>query len=228
MRGILILDSRWRWTRFAARPRTRDSRIYPAAKNAVSPLPSAAAKADILLLDEPTNISMPSLVSWLEQHLQKYEEHISRLLNDDTFATTCGWILELDRGEGIPWKGNYSSWLEQKQVASQRSKRPRTKRAKTLERELEWIAGRRRAVTRNRNARINDYEKMVATESEKPAKSLRSLSRRRRLGDVVIEAHGVFESTATRAVRELNFHCRRAASSASSGRHGAGKTLCFA
>src|SRR6478735_1403085 len=150
-------------------------------------------KPDILLLDEPTNHLDAESVSWLEQHLQKYEGTIIAVTHDRYFLdNVAGWILELDRGEGIPWKGNYSSWLEQKQGRLAQEQKTEDKRAKTLERELEWIRMSPKGRHAKSKARINDYEKMVATESEKRSEELEIfIPPGERLGDIVIESHKV-------------------------------------
>ena len=150
-------------------------------------------KPDILLLDEPTNHLDAESVGWLEQHLQKYEGTIIAVTHDRYFLDNiAGWILELDRGQGIPYQGNYSSWLEQKSVRLAQEERIEDKLQKTLERELEWIRMSPKGRHAKSKARINDYEAMVATESEKHADDLEIyIPPGPRLGDVVIEAHGV-------------------------------------
>src|SRR5215470_3392757 len=117
---------------------------------------------DILLLDEPTNHLDAESVQWLEQHLQKYEGTVIAVTHDRYFLdNVAGWILELDRGEGIPWKGNYSSWLEQKQERLRKEERAESQRQKTLERELEWIRMSPKARHAKSKARINAYESML-------------------------------------------------------------------
>ncbi|HEX9961866.1 MAG TPA: ATP-binding cassette domain-containing protein, partial [Pyrinomonadaceae bacterium] len=150
-------------------------------------------KPDILLLDEPTNHLDAETVAWLEQHLQKYEGTIIAVTHDRYFLdNVAGWILELDRGEGIPWKGNYSSWLEQKQNRLAQEQKTEDKRQKTLERELEWIRMSPKGRHAKSKARINDYEQMVAEGSEKRAEDLEIfIPPGERLGDIVIEAHNV-------------------------------------
>src|SRR5215213_1157614 len=150
-------------------------------------------KPDILLLDEPTNHLDAESVSWLEQHLQKYEGTIIAVTHDRYFLDNiAGWILELDRGQGIPYQGNYSSWLDQKSTRLAQEERKEDKLQKTLERELEWIRMSPKGRHAKSKARINDYEAMVATESEKHADDLEIyIPPGPRLGDTVIEAHGV-------------------------------------
>ena len=150
-------------------------------------------KPDILLLDEPTNHLDAETVAWLEQHLQKYEGTIIAVTHDRYFLdNVAGWILELDRGEGIPWKGNYSSWLEQKEKRLAGEQKSEDKRRKTLERELEWIRMSPKGRHAKSKARINDYEKLVNQDTEKRQEDLEIyIPPGERLGDIVIEAHDV-------------------------------------
>ena len=187
-------------------------------------------KPDILLLDEPTNHLDAESVSWLEQHLQKYEGTIIAVTHDRYFLdNVAGWILELDRGEGIPWKGNYSSWLEQKQARLAQEQKTEDKRAKTLERELEWIRMSPKGRHAKSKARINDYEKMVATESEKRSEELEIfIPPGERLGDVVIEAHGVSKTYGDKVLFEnLEFSLPPGGIVGVIGPNGAGKTTLF-
>jgi ATP-binding cassette ChvD family protein len=187
-------------------------------------------KPDILLLDEPTNHLDAESVAWLEQHLQKYEGTILAVTHDRYFLdNVAGWILELDRGEGIPWKGNYSSWLEQKQGRLAQEQKTEDKRAKTLERELEWIRMSPKGRHAKSKARINDYEKMVATESEKRSEELEIfIPPGERLGDVVIEAHGVSKAYGDRLLFEdLEFSLPPGGIVGVIGPNGAGKTTLF-
>lgn len=187
-------------------------------------------KPDILLLDEPTNHLDAESVSWLEQHLQKYEGTIIAVTHDRYFLdNVAGWILELDRGEGIPWKGNYSSWLEQKQGRLAQEQKTEDKRAKTLERELEWIRMSPKGRHAKSKARINDYEKMVATESEKRSEDLEIfIPPGPRLGDVVVEAHGVSKAYADKLLFEnLEFSLPPGGIVGVIGPNGAGKTTLF-
>ena len=187
-------------------------------------------KPDILLLDEPTNHLDAESVSWLEQHLQKYEGTIIAVTHDRYFLdNVAGWILELDRGEGIPWKGNYSSWLEQKQGRLAQEQKTEDKRAKTLERELEWIRMSPKGRHAKSKARINDYEKLVATESEKRSEELEIfIPPGPRLGDVVVEAHGVSKAYGDRLLFEnLEFSLPPGGIVGVIGPNGAGKTTLF-
>src|ERR687886_112174 len=150
-------------------------------------------KPDILLLDEPTNHLDAESVAWLEQHLQKYPGTVIAVTHDRYFLdNVAGWILELDRGEGIPWKGNYSSWLEQKQERLRREEKQESERQKTLERELEWIRMAPKARHAKGKARITRYEQLLGAEQEKAAEDLEIyIPPGPRLGDLVVEFKGV-------------------------------------
>jgi len=150
-------------------------------------------KPDILLLDEPTNHLDAESVAWLEQHLQRYEGTVIAVTHDRYFLdNVAGWILELDRGEGIPWKGNYSSWLEQKQERLRREEKAESARQKTLEHELEWIRMSPKGRHAKSQARISAYEKLLGDEGQKREKEIELyIPPGPRLGDVVIEADGV-------------------------------------
>ncbi len=187
-------------------------------------------KPDILLLDEPTNHLDAETVAWLEQHLQRYEGTIIAVTHDRYFLdNVAGWILELDRGEGIPYQGNYSSWLEQKQQRLAKEQKQDDKRAKTLERELEWIRMSPKGRHAKSKARINDYEKLVAEESEKRNETLELfIPPGERLGDVVIEAHGVSKAFGDKLLFEnLEFSLPRGGIVGVIGANGAGKTTLF-
>ena len=187
-------------------------------------------KPDILLLDEPTNHLDAESVAWLEQHLQRYEGTVIAVTHDRYFLdNVAGWILELDRGEGIPWKGNYSSWLEQKQNRLAQEQKTEDKRQKTLERELEWIRMSPKGRHAKSKARINDYEKMVATESEQRSEELEIfIPPGPRLGDVVIEAHGVSKGYGDKLLFEdLDFSLPPGGIVGVIGPNGAGKTTLF-
>ena len=150
-------------------------------------------KPDILLLDEPTNHLDAETVAWLEQHLQQYEGTVIAVTHDRYFLdNVAGWILELDRGAGIPWKGNYSSWLEQKQERLRQEQKQETERQKTLQRELEWIHMAPRARHAKGKARINAYEQLLTARQEDVARDLEIyIPPGPRLGDAVIEAKGL-------------------------------------
>ena len=150
-------------------------------------------KPDILLLDEPTNHLDAESVAWLEHHLQGYPGTVIAVTHDRYFLdNVAGWILELDRGEGIPWKGNYSSWLEQKQQRLSQEEKSESERQKTLQRELEWIRMSPKGRHAKGKARITSYEQLLSLESEKHAKDLEIyIPPGSRLGNVVIEADNV-------------------------------------
>src|ERR1044071_1579525 len=161
-------------------------------------------KPDILLLDEPTNHLDAESVAWLEPHLQRYAGTVIAVTHDRYFLdNVAGWILELDRGEGIPWKGNYSSWLEQKQERLRREEKQESDRQKTLERELEWIRMAPKARHAKSKARISSYEALVAQQSEARARELEIyIPPGPRLGAVVIEADGVSKAYGDRLLVE--------------------------
>ena len=187
-------------------------------------------KPDILLLDEPTNHLDAETVGWLEQHLKKYEGTIIAVTHDRYFLDNiAGWILELDRGQGIPYQGNYSSWLDQKSTRLAQEARSEDKLQKTLERELEWIRMSPKGRHAKSKARINDYEAMVATESEKHADDLEIyIPPGPRLGDIVIEAHKVSKSYGdTVLFEDLEFSLPKGGIVGVIGPNGAGKTTLF-
>jgi len=148
---------------------------------------------DILLLDEPTNHLDAESVAWLERHLQQYKGTVIAVTHDRYFLdNVAGWILELDRGYGIPWRGNYSSWLEQKQERIRKEEQAESKRLKTLERELEWIHMSPKARQSKGKARVTAYENLLSQESEKRREDLEIyIPPGPRLGDVVINFNGV-------------------------------------
>jgi ATP-binding cassette ChvD family protein len=227
------LDSRLEMAMDALRcppPETPIKNLSGGEKRRVALCRLLLQKPDILLLDEPTNHLDAETVSWLEQHLQKYEGTIIAVTHDRYFLdNVAGWILELDRGEGIPWKGNYSSWLEQKQNRLAQEQKTEDKRAKTLERELEWIRMSPKGRHAKSKARINDYEKMVATESEKRSEELEIfIPPGPRLGDVVVEAHGVSKAYGDKLLFDnLEFSLPPGGIVGVIGPNGAGKTTLF-
>ncbi len=187
-------------------------------------------KPDILLLDEPTNHLDAETVAWLEQYLQKYEGTVIAVTHDRYFLdNVAGWILELDRGEGIPWKGNYSSWLEQKQNRLKGEEKAEDKRQKTLERELEWIRMSPKGRHAKSKARINDYENLVSQEAEKRAEDLEIfIPAGERLGDTVIEAQQAAKSYDDKLLFEnLEFSLPPGGIVGVIGPNGAGKTTLF-
>jgi sulfate-transporting ATPase len=187
-------------------------------------------KPDILLLDEPTNHLDAESVAWLEQHLQQYAGTVIAVTHDRYFLdNVAGWILELDRGEGIPWKGNYSSWLEQKQERLRREEKQESERRKTLERELEWIRMAPKARHAKSKARINSYEALLAQQNEQRSRELEIyIPPGPRLGAVVIEADGVSKAYGERLLVEgLTFKLPPGGIVGVIGPNGAGKTTLF-
>ena len=187
-------------------------------------------KPDILLLDEPTNHLDTESVAWLEQHLQRYAGTVIAVTHDRYFLdNVAGWILELDRGEGIPWKGNYSSWLEQKQKRLQIEGKGESKRRKTLERELEWIRMSPKGRHAKAKARISAYESLLSQENEKREKDLEIyIPPGPRLGEMVIEATNVSKAYGDRLLIEgLAFSIPSGAIVGVIGPNGAGKTTLF-
>src|SRR5918993_354846 len=187
-------------------------------------------KPDILLLDEPTNHLDAESVGWLERHLQEYAGTVIAVTHDRYFLdNVAGWILELDRGEGIPWKGNYTSWLEQKQERLRRQEKQGSERQKTLERELEWIRMAPRARHAKSKARINSYEALLNQQNEQRARELEIyIPAGPRLGSVVIEADGVSKAYGDRLLVEgMTFKLPPGGIVGVIGPNGAGKTTLF-
>jgi energy-dependent translational throttle protein EttA len=185
---------------------------------------------DILLLDEPTNHLDAETVSWLEQHLRRYAGTVIAVTHDRYFLdNVAGWILELDRGEGIPWKGNYSSWLEQKQNRLRVEEKTESERQKTLQRELEWIRMSPKGRHAKAKARITSYENLLSQETEKQAKELEIyIPPGPRLGDVVIEAKNVSKAYGDLVLLEdLSFSLPPGGIIGIIGPNGAGKTTLF-
>ncbi len=187
-------------------------------------------KPDILLLDEPTNHLDAESVAWLEHHLQRYEGTIIAVTHDRYFLDNiAGWILELDHGRGIPYEGNYTSWLEQKSARLAQEARSEDKLQKTLDRELEWIRMGTKGRHAKGKARIRDYEELVATKSEERADTLEIyIPPGPRLGDIVIEAHGVSKGYDNKVLFEnLEFSLPKGGIVGVIGPNGAGKTTLF-
>src|SRR6267142_784559 len=187
-------------------------------------------KPDILLLDEPTNHLDAESVAWLEHHLQSYAGTIIAVTHDRYFLdNVAGWILELDRGAGIPWKGNYTSWLEQKQERLRREEKSESDRQKTLQRELEWIRMSPKARHAKGKARLNAYEKLIGAEGrEKEEKLELYIPPGPRLGNKVIEANGVAKGYGDKLLYEnLSFILPPAGIVGIIGPNGAGKTTLF-
>ncbi|MFP4476161.1 MAG: energy-dependent translational throttle protein EttA [Desulfatibacillaceae bacterium] len=182
---------------------------------------------DILLLDEPTNHLDAESVAWLEHHLQQYRGTVIAVTHDRYFLdNVAGWILELDRGHGIPWKGNYSSWLEQKQNRLAREEKAESRRVKTLERELEWIRMTPKARHAKSKARVKAYENLLARETEERREHMQIyIPAGPRLGDVVIEAENVTRAFDSRVVvDDLSFVVEPGSIVGVIGPNGAGKT----
>jgi ATP-binding cassette ChvD family protein len=185
---------------------------------------------DVLLLDEPTNHLDAESVAWLEQHLSQYKGTVLAVTHDRYFLdNVAGWILELDRGEGIPFKGNYSSWLEQKQQRLKLEEKQESKRQKALSEELEWVRMNPKGRHAKSKARIAAYDKMLAGESEKRDDELEIfIPSGPRLGDVAIEAHNVSKAYGDNLLcEEMNFSLPHGGIIGVIGPNGAGKTTLF-
>ena len=187
-------------------------------------------KPDVLLLDEPTNHLDAESIDWLEQHLQQYEGTVIAVTHDRYFLdNVAGWILELDRGEGIPWKGNYSSWLEQKTQRLAMEEKTESKRQKTLQRELEWVRMAPKARQAKGKARLNSYDKLLnETVKEKEEKLEIFIPNGPRLGNKVIEAQHVAKAFGDKLLfDDLNFMLPPNGIVGVIGPNGAGKTTLF-
>jgi len=185
---------------------------------------------DILLLDEPTNHLDAESVAWLEQHLQQYAGTVIAVTHDRYFLdNVAGWILELDRGVGIPWQGNYSSWLEQKQQRLRQEGKKEAQRQRTLNRELEWIKMAPKAKQTKSKARVNAYEKLLSQDTEQVQKDLEIyIPPGPRLGDVVVQAKGVAKSFADKLLYDdLTFDLPPGGIVGVIGANGTGKTTLF-
>ena len=185
---------------------------------------------DVLLLDEPTNHLDTESIQWLEAHLQQYKGTVIAVTHDRYFLdNVAGWILELDRGEGIPWKGNYSSWLDQKSKRLMQEEKQESKRRRTLERELEWVRMAPKARHAKSKARLSAYEKMLNEDGRSKEEKLEIyIPNGPRLGDKVIEAVGVKKGYGERILfEELNFKLPPAGIVGVIGPNGAGKTTLF-
>ncbi len=185
---------------------------------------------DVLLLDEPTNHLDAESIDWLEQHLRQYPGTVIAITHDRYFLDhVAGWILELDRGEGIPWKGNYSGWLEQKTKRLEMEEKQESKRRKTLERELEWVRMSPAGRHAKSKARLSAYDKMMNEDTKQKEEKLEIfIPNGPRLGDVVIEAHDVSKAFGDRVLYEgLNFSLPPAGIVGVIGPNGTGKTTLF-
>ncbi|GBL40028.1 MAG: energy-dependent translational throttle protein EttA [Nitrospiraceae bacterium] len=185
---------------------------------------------DILLLDEPTNHLDAESVQWLEQHLQQYKGTVIAVTHDRYFLdNVAGWILELDRGHGIPFQGNYTAWLEQKQVRLEKEEKAESKRRKSLEHELEWIRMSPKGRQSKGKARLNRYEELVNQKQEEQAADLEIyIPPGPRLGDVVVEANGLSKAYGDKVLYEnVNFSLPKGGIVGVIGPNGAGKTTMF-
>jgi ATP-binding cassette ChvD family protein len=185
---------------------------------------------DVLLLDEPTNHLDAESIDWLEQHLKQYKGTVIAVTHDRYFLdNVAGWILELDRGEGIPWKGNYSSWLDQKSKRLAQEEKTESKRQKTLERELEWARMAPKARHAKSKARLANYEKLASEETKEREERLELfIPPGPRLGNIVIEANGVTKAYGDKVLFEnLSFSLPPAGIVGIIGPNGAGKTTLF-
>ncbi len=187
-------------------------------------------KPDVLLLDEPTNHLDAESVGWLEQHLARYEGTVIAVTHDRYFLdNVAGWILELDRGEGIPFEGNYSSWLEQKQKRLETEEKQESKRQRTLKQELEWIRENPKGRRKKSKARINQYEELLSEDRKKRREDMEIfIPAGPRLGDKVIEAKGVRKGYDDKLlVENMNFSLPPGGIVGVIGPNGAGKTTLF-
>ena len=194
--GTSTRSSSWRWTRCAARRRTPTSTTLSGGeRRRVALCRLLLQSPDLLLLDEPTNHLDAESVAWLERFLKDYTGTVVAVTHDRYFLdNVAGWILELDRGSGIPWKGNYSSWLEQKQSRLAQEEKTESKRQKTLQRELEWIRMSPRARQAKGKARLNAYEELLAEDTAQKIDTVEIyIPPGPRLGDIVVEARGLQE-----------------------------------
>ncbi|RQW87515.1 MAG: energy-dependent translational throttle protein EttA [Geobacter sp.] len=227
------LDSRLEMAMDALRcppPETKTATLSGGEKRRVALCRLLLQQPDILLLDEPTNHLDAESVAWLEHHLQRYPGTIIAVTHDRYFLdNVAGWILELDRGEGIPWKGNYSSWLDQKQEKLRQEEKSESERRKTLQRELEWIRMSPKGRHAKGRARITSYEDLLGQEGEKRAKDLEIyIPPGPRLGKTVVEVQGVSKAYGDQLlVEEMSFNLPPGGIVGIIGPNGAGKTTLF-
>ena len=236
-----IIDSTDAWNIDSKLDRTMDALHFPPGDWKVDTLSGGERrrvalcrlllqKPDVLLLDEPTNHLDAESIDWLEQHLQQYEGTVIAVTHDRYFLDDVSeWILELDRGEGIPWKGNYSSWLEQKTKRMEQEEKVASKRRKTLERELEWVRMAPKARQAKGKARLNAYDAMLNQEQKEREEKLEIfIPNGPRLGNKVLEAHDVCKSFGDKVLfKNLNFMLPPNGIVGIIGPNGAGKTTLF-
>ncbi|MBO4451761.1 MAG: energy-dependent translational throttle protein EttA [Bacteroidaceae bacterium] len=236
-----IIDSTDAWNMDSKLERAMDALRCPPADWAVTNLSGGERrrvalcrlllqKPDVLLLDEPTNHLDAESIDWLEQHLQQYEGTVIAVTHDRYFLDDVSeWILELDRGEGIPWKGNYSSWLEQKALRMAQEEKTESKRRKTLERELEWVRMAPKARQAKGKARLNSYDRLLNEDQKEREQKLEIfIPNGPRLGNKVIEAVHVAKSFGDKVLfRDLNFNLPPNGIVGVIGPNGMGKTTLF-
>ena len=236
-----IIDSTDAWNLDSKLERAMDALRCPPADQPINTLSGGERrrvalcrlllqKPDVLLLDEPTNHLDAESIDWLEQHLTQYEGTVIAVTHDRYFLDdVAGWILELDRGEGIPWQGNYSSWLEQKTKRMEQEEKVASKRRKTLERELEWVRMSPKARQAKGKARLNSYDKLLNEEQKEREEKLEIfIPNGPRLGNKVIEAHGVSKAFGEKQlIKDLDFMLPPGGIVGVIGPNGAGKTTLF-
>jgi ATP-binding cassette ChvD family protein len=236
-----IIDSTDAWNLDSKLERAMDALRCPPADQSIKTLSGGERrrvalcrlllqKPDVLLLDEPTNHLDAESIDWLEQHLTQYDGTVIAVTHDRYFLDdVAGWILELDRGEGIPWQGNYSSWLEQKTKRMEQEEKVASKRRKTLERELEWVRMSPKARQAKGKARLNSYDKLLNEEQKEREEKLEIfIPNGPRLGNKVIEAHGVCKAFGEKQlIKDLDFMLPPGGIVGVIGPNGAGKTTLF-